>query len=309
MSADLEQLRREHADQVIGPELQRLLEGVVRATARTYPPAEYSDSGTWDSDALADALQDWVEARLLRRGDLSKMLTAAPSVAGLRGALTRSFEQFLANRRRRTSATNLYQRTTKILREDSTHFARVGQARRSHEQLWTVSELAGMATGSSRLSIPSLVAIASELSDDDLEVVRYGAMSLKSSPILREAKLREFLVHLLGRAEGALDQTTIAEVMRRRFGLVELEVVALEEHDVGATAVELRHVDQDDVVASVLTRLGRDRLDELRQFHTTDADPDDLPSAVSDTIALVAQYADSAEAAEEIYDRLVESLF
>ena len=86
MSADLEQLRREHADKVIGPDLQQLLEGVVRATARTYPPAEYSDSATWDSHALADALQDWVEARLLRRGDLSKMLAGAPSVDGLRAA-------------------------------------------------------------------------------------------------------------------------------------------------------------------------------------------------------------------------------
>jgi hypothetical protein len=309
MSADLQQLRREHADEVIGAELQRLLERVVRATARTYPPAEYSDAGTWDSHALADALQDWVEVRLLRRGDLSKMLAGAPSVAALRGALTRSFEQFLANRRRRTSATNLYQRTTKMLRAESDRFARVGQAARSHEQLWTLKADVRATTPPSRMPIPALVAIASELSDDELEVVRYGATSLKSSPILREPKLREFLVHLLDRADGALDQTTIAEVMRRRFGLFELEVVALEADGLAAPAPELRYVEQDDVVASVLVRLGQDRLQELRQFHASADEPDDLPAAVSDTIALVAQYAESPDAAKEIYDRLVESLF
>jgi hypothetical protein len=309
MSADLEQLRREHTERVIGPELKRLLDRVVRATAPAYPPAEYSDARTWDSQALADALQDWVEVRLLRRGDLSKMLTRAPSLAALRGALTRSFEQFLANRRRRTSATNLYQRTTKMLREKSERFARIGRAARSHEQLWTVAEQAETTRAPSRLSVAALVAIAAELSDDDLEVVRYGPASLKSSPILREPKLCEFLAHLLVRAEGALDQATIADVMRRRFGLFELEEVALEDYDVAAPVTELRQVESDEVVRSVRARLGQDRLQELRQFHAGAAEPDDVPPAVSDTIALVAQYADSAEVAEEIYDRLVESLF
>ena len=161
MNTDLQNLRQEHADRVIGPELEHLLARIVRATARAYPPAEYSDAGVWDSAALADALQDWVETRLLSRGDLSKMLLRYQSVGALRGALTRSFEQFLTNRRRRTSATNLYQRTTKMLREDSDSFAKLGRADRSHEQLWTLA--AGPATEPSRLEAPALV--AQELSE------------------------------------------------------------------------------------------------------------------------------------------------
>lgn len=307
MTADLQQLKLEHAEHVIGPELKTLLERVVRATARAYPPAEYAEAASWDSEALADALQDWVEARLLRRGDLSKMLVGAPSVDGLRRALTRSFEQFLANRRRRTSATNLYQRTTKMLRADGA-FAKVGQASRSHEQLWTLAELVTTVLTPTSKPIPRLVASASELDDDQLEVVRYGAQSLKSSPILREVKLREFLIHLLDQADGALDQTTIAEVMRRRFSLYEIDISQLGD-DVAAAEGELRPVERDEVVSSVLMRLGRDRLEELRQFHTAEGEPTRLPDAVSSTIALVAEYADSPEAAEEIYDRLVESLF
>lgn len=307
MSANLDQLRQEHLEHVIGPELKTLLERVVRATARTYPPAEYAQAASWDSEALADALQDWVEARLLRRGDLSKLLAGAPSVEGLRRGLTRSFEQLLTNRRRRTSATNLYQRTTKMLRTDDA-FAKVGQAARSHEQLWTLAELMDTVNGPSTLAVPALVAVAFELNDDQLEVVRYGPQSLKSSPILREPKLREFLVHLLSRAGGALDQTTIADVMRRRFSLYEIEVGELDD-DVAAGETDLRPVERDDIVKSVLMRLGRERLEELRRFHADEGEPTQLPDAVSSTIALVAEYADSPEAAEEIYDRLVESLF
>ena len=173
MNATLDQLKEEHAEHVIGPELKTLLERVVRATARAYPPAEYAQAASWDSEALADALQDWVEVRLLRRGDLSKLLAGAPSVEGLRRGLTRSFEQFLTNRRRRTSATNLYQRTTKMLRSDGA-FGKVGQAARSHEQLWTLAELQGTVEGPTMVAVPALVAIAFELDDDRLEVVRYG---------------------------------------------------------------------------------------------------------------------------------------
>ena len=308
MTPTLEQLKREHAEHVIGPELKTLLERVVRATARAYPAAEYAEAATWDSEALADALQDWVEVRLLKRGDLSKMLVGAPSVEGFRRALTRSFEQFLTNRRRRTSATNLYQRTTKMLRSEPALFTKVGQASRSHQQLWTLAELEDAPSGPSTLAVPTLAAVAFELDDAQLQVVRYGVQSLKSSPILREGKLREFLVHLLSRAEGALDQTTLAEVMRRRFSLYEIDVSELGD-DVIVAENELRPVERDDVVTSVLMRLGRERLEELRAFHTAEGEPQELPDAVSSTIELVAEYADSPEAAEEIYDRLVESLF
>lgn len=308
MSADLEQLRREHAERVIGPQLMALLERIVRATAPAYPAAEYSDSGTWDSEALADALQEWVEVRLLKRGDLSKLLTRATSMPALRGALTRSFKQFLTNRRRRTSATNLYQRTTKMLRAETEHFAKVGQARRSHEQLWTLRELAEDGLARSRLSIPALVAIACELDDDELEVIRYEETRLKSSPILREPKLRAFVIHLLGEAEGALDQSTIAEVMRRRFGLFELVEVSLEEEGLAAPAPEPRSVEQGDLVASALARLGKARCEELREFYSSPTDPEVLPEAVNVAITLVAEYARSAEEAEAAYDQLIESL-
>jgi hypothetical protein len=63
------------------------------------------------------------------------------------------------------------------------------------------------------------VTLACALTDDELEVVRYGPFSQKLSPILRDPKLRAFLVHVLQHADGSLSLSTIADVMRLRFSL------------------------------------------------------------------------------------------
>ncbi len=95
------------------------------------------------------------------------------------------------------------------------------------EQAW---ELAGQASQNpSPLAMRELLGIASELSDDDLEVVRYGPFSQKLSPILRGPKLREFLVHLLGGAKGSLTLSAIVDIMRLRFSLPTKEQTELHE--------------------------------------------------------------------------------
>src|SRR5258707_15403238 len=110
----IEALRAEHKAEVIGPLIKDLLEKIVRATAPTYPPLEYSDAQVWNSEALEDALHGWVAERLLRRGDLAAMLLRASTIAHFRAMLTTSFGQFLTNRRPRTSATNLFTNTKKM---------------------------------------------------------------------------------------------------------------------------------------------------------------------------------------------------
>ncbi len=198
--SELEDLRREHAEKTVGPRLADLLERIVRATAPTYPPVEYSDAGVWNREALEDALHDWVTARLLARGDLARMLAAATTISRLRSMLTTSFGQFLTNRRQRTSATNLFQRIVKILKTDG-RFAAVSTSRSSAQQLWTLSESPADDIGDDEVQ-ERLLKAASSKSDDDLGVIRYGPYSLKSSPILRNPALADFLVFLLGQAEG-----------------------------------------------------------------------------------------------------------
>src|SRR5207247_2118643 len=119
MSATLEDLRREHAEHVMGSKLCQVCEDVVRATARTYPASEYAEARAWNMSSLEEALQDWVTVRLLGRGDLSKMLAQAATSGSLRGMLSRSFAHFLVNRRKPSAAANLFKRTTKMLREDA----------------------------------------------------------------------------------------------------------------------------------------------------------------------------------------------
>jgi transposase len=165
MSVTIEELRAEHGREVIGPNLRSLLARIVAATAPIYPADEYSDAWVWNEEALEDALHDWIAMRLLRRGDLAAMLLSASSLGSFRGALTKSFSQFLRNRRRRTSASNLYTRMQKVLRTDS-RFQMVGHSSRAHEQLWTLRELP--VHQPTRKGMGELVAGVSRLTDDRL---------------------------------------------------------------------------------------------------------------------------------------------
>src|SRR6266446_2258168 len=136
----------------------------------------------------------WATERLWGRADLQAMLSSAGSLAQLRSALTTSLRQHLTNKRRRSIASNLYKRVLAVLRDDS-RFRPVGGVSHASEQRWV---LAGKdEIKQSMLELRDLVQIACELSDDELQVVRYGPLSQKLSPILREPKLLEFLVHLM----------------------------------------------------------------------------------------------------------------
>lgn len=212
----LEDLREEYRRDGVGVLLRELLEKIVWSTVRQYPPSEYSPYSNWDKAACEDVLSDWISERLWSRADLQAILSSAVTLQHLRAALTTSLRQHLTNKRRRSIASNLYKRIRVMLRDNS-HFRSVSSPLMGAEERWT---LAGQGSSApSMLSVGELAQIACGLSDNDLEVVRYGPFSQKLSPILREPRLRDFLGHLLGRAEGSLTLSTIIEVMRFRFSL------------------------------------------------------------------------------------------
>ena len=257
MSTLLEQLRAEHEAMFIGPLLADLLARVASATARTYPTS-YTPAGVWNAEAIADALQDWTAERLVGRRDLARLIGGARSVPALRAGLTRSFSQHLTNGRQATSSTNLFKRMVKMLRDDP-RFEPVGNAPKPQEELWT---LRNGHREPSTLDLRTRLKVAAELSDDDLGVVRYKALSLKSSPILREDGLRRFLERLLG-GVGPLTPADIMEIMRRRFALVDPERVELVD-DLDAPQPEVHdRVAEDEIVRSVVARLGQQRADVL----------------------------------------------
>ncbi len=223
----LQELRDEYERNGVGVLLNEFLAKIVWATVRQYPPSEYSPSGSWDKAACEDVLNDWLTERLWGRADLQAMLSSAGSLAQLRSALTTSLRQHLTNKRRRSIASNLYKRVLAVLRDDS-RFRPVGGVSHGSEQRWV---LAGKdEIKQSMLELRDLVQIACELSDDELQVVRYGPLSQKLSPILREPKLLEFLVHLMSRADGGLTAGMIIDVMRFRFSLPSEEHTEIDEN-------------------------------------------------------------------------------
>ena len=274
MTVSLQQLRAEHERDFVGPDLKLLLERVATATARSYPPT-YSDAGVWNDESIADALQGWATDRLIGRRDLTKLMAGARSVASLRAGLSRSFEQYLTNRRDRSSATNLYQRTVKMLRDDA-EFARVGSSPKAHEQLWTLASDPREAPSSANLRVR--LQVAAELSDEELDVVMYGPFSLKSSPILRRPGLKRFLEHLLG-GVGPLTPADIMEIMRRRFALVEPESVELDEDVEQSELMVHDQAAQRAIAESVAARIGADRADLLAAL----ADHEDFAEAAQAT--------------------------
>lgn len=212
--ATLADYQTEYQRTGIGPFLHELLAKIVWSTVRQYPPSEYSPNRIWDQMACEDVFGDWIAERLWGRADLQVMLFSAPTVQQLRAALTTSLRQHLTNKRRRSIAANLYKRIHRMMREDASFYP-VGPA--GPDQRWMLS--ANGSSAPSLLSTGELARVACELTDDYLEVVRYGPFSQKLSPILRDPKLRELLLHMLSNAKGSLTLGTILDVIRIRFSL------------------------------------------------------------------------------------------
>jgi hypothetical protein len=313
--ATLDDLRCEYGSMGVGPVLYELLGNIVWATVRMYPAREYSPYGSWDDAACEDVLNDWIVDRLWGRADLQAMLLAASSVKQLRAALTTSLRQHLTNRRRRSIAGNLYRRVKSLLNHDSA-FRPVGSPFGA-AQRWTLDEQP--TSDPSHLSSRELFAIASELSDDDLEVVRYGPYSQKLSPILREPKLRQFTLHLLRRSRGSLALSEIVDVMRLRFSLLQEEDSELGE-DVPSVAREPSlEVALKEAARSVVSRLEGDEVQLLVAFFRAGGNEDlaarashseigEVRRAVRHAYQMIVDSSDSMEEAQTI-EQLVESLF
>lgn len=314
MSVTLEQLRREHRREFIGSELAALLTRIAAATARTYPPS-YTPAGVWNEDSIADAAQAWTAERLIERRDLTNLLAGASTVASLRAGLTRSFQQHLTNQRQSTSATNLYKRIVTMLRTDP-EFEPFPGTTRLHHQLWTLAS--DPKSEPSRLSLAARLKCAAELSDDDLEVIRYGPLSLKSSPILRAPALKRFLIHLLDSA-GALSPADIIDIVRRRFALPDPQAIELNEDlELPATTTHDAAIERT-IARSVAARLGAPRakllaaLVEHEDFQlagvVTGTDEATVRRAYTEMLAMVDDEALDAEEAQRICGLILETLF
>jgi hypothetical protein len=305
---NLEGLREEYQRAGIGVLLHQLLEKIVWSTVRQYPAAEYSPYQAWDRMACEDVLNDWVVERLLGRGDLQVILASVAALAQLRVALTTSLRQHLTNGRRRSITANLFKRIQEMLREDST-FRAVTPNIRGGNQRWTLRS-AESATASSATG-PELLRIASDLSDDQLEVVRYGPFSQKLSPILRKGKLREFLLHLLEHSGGSLTLSTILAVMRDRFSLWPEQHEDLDESLPAPASGPTDEITNADKGKSVVARLDNEAAGLVAAYLRAGGDwsaaasasgnqPQRLRSVVHQTFGMIVDCSESPEEARAI---------
>lgn len=311
---DIAEIRAEHEREQVGEAIYGLLRQVVRRVAVRYPPRVYSPAGAWDEGTLEELLQEWLSERLLR-GDLELMIASAASAEALRNQLATSLTQLIVNRRRRDSAGNLYKRSLAMLKANPA-FEQAGPGA-PQRALWTLSERP--IPHPSPLRLRALVRLAFELDDEELEVVRYGPHSLKSSPILREPALERFLAHLLRGAEGALTPARIAEVMQHRFSLVRERDMELDERLASGEPIELA-VESSALAESALAQLDGSERARLRAIGEADWDLDaaaerrgEGESALRATArrltSLVAEYGEDPEQAQEVMRKVIESLF
>jgi hypothetical protein len=312
---NLQDLRDEYRQEGVGPLLRELLTKIVWATVRQYPPLEYSPDRNWDRPACEEVLSGWIEERLWGRADLQALLLSAPSVGQLRAALTTSLRQYITNKRRRSIASNLYKRVRTMLR-DSSRFRAGGDSSLGSEQRWTLANNEHPAP--SELPLRELVDKATELTDDELQVVRYGPFSQKLSPILRDPKLRDFLHHLLSRAEGSLTLDTIVEVMRHRFSLPVEEHTELDENMAAETASPANEAEVAVAARSVVSRLVLEEARVLAAYFRSESSfsdtaqqcgcsPDHVRNIVHGAFGAICECAESVDKARSIMNA-VESL-
>jgi len=303
-------LRDEYDRVGVGPVLQGLLARIVLSTVQMYPPAEYSPDGTWDHAACEDVLNDWVLERLLQRGDLAVMLGSARTTAQFRAACTTSLRQFLVNRRRRTIASNLYKRIRDMLSADGTFIA-VSTSSNIHDTRWTLAD--SPITAQSPLARGELLRIANGLTDEQLQIVRYGPFSHKLSPILRKPHLQAFLTHLLKNSRGPLSLATILDVVRFRFMLVEVSEESLADN-LSIETTELESISNGLAAESIAMRLNRDEAQIIREYFRDDVNatrtgtrtgiPDNTNDVVRRVFGMIAELADTEDDARSIANRL-----
>lgn len=108
-------LRREYAsDEKFGVHWLSEVERAVARIANKYPPAIYSETGSWDAHGLENLVQEVVLTQLLGEGQLDYILTVATSIDSARALLTRTVRRTLGQGRRRTVIDNLLDRANEI---------------------------------------------------------------------------------------------------------------------------------------------------------------------------------------------------
>jgi len=191
-----------------------------------------SPSGTWDADAVADAVHGWIERRLMRTGALLAAFDHAGAERPFLRSLERSFRHCLESERERGEIDNLVSRAHVLLRDDARFRDLVPQAQVSNTW-WGLSEWLDPSPWQG--SEERLLALAWSLGS--FELFRYRHSVARASPVLATGELGRLLQGLFRRADALLTLRLIAGVLALRFDLAPPHLVSQDEAEAEAESV------------------------------------------------------------------------
>jgi hypothetical protein len=195
-------LRREDPPAELIDECRRVVSLLIRTAGL---PAHYSPYGVWSDEAIEEVLADWIEVRLVSRGQLLAIMQRAPGLRVFRRMAETSVRQHLIDSLKRSQSSNLFDRVSRCL-ENDVRFEQTGSA---HWQL--CDEPAEPFVGDDR----DLLAAAWSLGE--FTVIRYEPEARKLSPLLDGDELDRFLTGML--KQGAMSAATIMQALRMRFAI------------------------------------------------------------------------------------------
>lgn len=236
-------LAREDPPEELIDECRSLVRLLVRTAG--FPP-HYSPYGVWTDEAIEEVFADWVEARLVGRGQLLALVQRASVIRVFRRMAETSARQHLIDSLKRSQSANLFERLTSLLAGEE-RFQSSGTGRNA---LWYLRDgSAEPFKGGDR----DLLAAAWSLGD--FRVIRYQADARKLSPLLDAEELERFLSGILG--FGAMDASTVMRALRMRFAIDEEDAPdeALDSEASSDQSQPEFEVEVDDLVTATLAEL------------------------------------------------------
>lgn len=195
-------LAREAPPAALIDECRRIVSLLVRTAGL---PAHYSPYGVWSDEAIEEVLADWIEVRLISRGQLLALMQRAPGLRVFRRMAETSVRQHLIDSLKRSQSSNLFDRVSRRL-EDDARFEPMGST------YWQLrDEPAEPFVGDDR----DLLAAAWSLGE--FTVIRYEPDARKLSPLLDGDELGRFLSGML--KQGAMSIAMVMQALRMRFAI------------------------------------------------------------------------------------------
>jgi predicted DNA-binding protein YlxM (UPF0122 family) len=222
-ASDFAAYRIEYEAEGIGRLLYDLILELVQQVVVYYPPEIYSPNSIWDEDAALSMCHDFTLEKLIGAGWLEYHLLAQDTVVGLKRVLKRDFIHFLVNRKRRSEYQNFFGRVKRILRNDH-RFQVVYAHSNAAAEIWGLSEW------DEKEIAQQLDEIVGAMYTVDLPpLIRYRPDSKKLSHLLSNDNLTHLLESTFRSLGKCIRLDLLAEGLRYRLGLLETDIVSLDE--------------------------------------------------------------------------------